>query len=282
MDRPIIQKITDRTFSFSQRGSLAVAYRIDNENVVLIDSGFGENPEIVSLFKDDQLKVAAILHTHIHEDHISNDRLLIDAFNAEVFAGERDLKSMSSRELISKERGVWSEKYIDELQEQCNFPMSVIKNDADSVAIGNAEFKLIPLHGHSLGHVAIVTPDGVCALGDAVIMPDVLSRMKLPYTVNEKWAIESMKKIKKLDYPYYAVSHNSIVHGNEICSVVDSNLAYEYSLLETIEKLLDGKTADKTDTSLILSELGIADVKGMRAESIHFSLKARITYINSN
>lgn len=282
MNRPIINKITDRTSAFSQNGSMITVYRIDSENAVLIDSGLGENERIIYLLRDEHLNVAAVLHTHLHTDHNANDRLLMQYFNCEVYAGERDLKTMRSRELIVKERGVHSPQYVDELYELCNYPMTIIPDDAKSVSIKGAEFTVIPLRGHSLGHMGIATPDGVCALGDALIMPDILGKMKLPYTVNEKSALEAMMKIKELDYPHYVIAHNNIIEKENIDQIADYNLNYEYRLLEKIEQIMSDKNLDANDKRGIITRLGIGRLFGRRTETTEFALDARIEYLNNH
>ena len=43
------------------------------------------------------------------------------------------------------------------------------------IMIDGEIFELISLEGHSVGHVGVVTPDGICCLCDAIVSEDVLS-----------------------------------------------------------------------------------------------------------
>ena len=47
------------------------------------------------------------------------------------------------------------------------------------IMIDGEIFELISLEGHSVGHVGVVTPDGICCLGDAIVSEDVLNVSKL-------------------------------------------------------------------------------------------------------
>ena len=49
------------------------------------------------------------------------------------------------------------------------------------IQIDDAVFQLISLPGHSVGHTGVVTPDGICCIGDAIVSEDVLRVSKMPY-----------------------------------------------------------------------------------------------------
>ena len=61
-----------------------------------------------------------------------------------------------------------------------------------------------------MGHVGVVTPDGICCLGDAIVSEDVLNVSKLPYMANVQKSLASMEKVRSLNYEIYVIAHQSV------------------------------------------------------------------------
>ena len=64
-------QIKGNTGYFFSGQALIVTYRLDEKNIVLIDSGTDPDPELIPFLREHGVSVYAVLHTHLHVDHIA-------------------------------------------------------------------------------------------------------------------------------------------------------------------------------------------------------------------
>ena len=74
--------------------ALVPLYRLSAHEVVLIDSGPEEDPELIEELDRRNLRVRAVLCTHIHPDHIANNDALVARYGAEIFASEKEFETL--------------------------------------------------------------------------------------------------------------------------------------------------------------------------------------------
>ncbi|MBQ1236111.1 MAG: MBL fold metallo-hydrolase, partial [Oscillospiraceae bacterium] len=170
------QKITERTEYVSVDESLIGIYHLGGGRVVLIDAGAREEPEFVSDLKERGLSVAALLCSHLHFDHISTAGLLYEEFHMPCYA-----------------------HYLEEREKEFPtrwFPITRIRED-EPLIIEGQKFEVIYTPGHTKGHLAFVTPDSVCCVGDAFMSEKPLSVSKIPFFEDVDLAIESMELVRQ-------------------------------------------------------------------------------------
>jgi len=160
-------------------------FALSERELVLIDSGERPDEEFTAFFKDNGLSVRAVLCTHLHPDHVANNFALYEKYGCEIFLPQE-------RFLFKEERA---------------YPYKTIT--AHSINICGAEIGVIRTPGHSPGHVAYVTPDGVCCVGDALISQPLLGFSKMPYLEDVEQAILSMEKLRTLPYEHYIIAHRT-------------------------------------------------------------------------
>ena len=57
-------------------GALIPTYILNDREIVLVDSGLHYDPGLVSFIRAVGVSVYAVLQTHLHEDHVANNRIL--------------------------------------------------------------------------------------------------------------------------------------------------------------------------------------------------------------
>lgn len=206
-------KLTERTEYVSIEESLVAIYHLDGNKVVLVDAGAREKPELVAELQGRGLSVAALLCSHLHFDHISTAGLLYEAFGMPSYAS-----ALEERE--------------KEFPTRC-FPITKI-DGTEPIIIEGQRFDIIPTPGHTKGHLAFVTPDGVCCVGDAFMSAEPLRQAKIPYFLNVDEAIESMELIRETKYPAYLLCHEAVVMPEELDGLIDANIDKELELYRMI------------------------------------------------
>lgn len=209
-------------------GNAQIGLYITGRDTVLIDTGRGESEVMRSVLREHDLYPTAILNTHLHIDHIGSNHLLQETCGCAIYCTPEEIKSA--------DEGAGS----------------VQPNPSGS------PFRFIPLPGHSIAHQAVVTPDGVCFLGDALMSID----SKLPYHLDPGKAIRSMEQILRLPYSCFILSHAGIYDSADIRCIAEDNLRREDHFQSQILSLFDGRKI-KTEkvAALFLDSLGISREK---------------------
>lgn len=277
-----LEPITSKTACIRLDGALITVYTMPDSSCVLVDSGSKRSSSLFEYFNEQGIRVSAVIHTHLHSDHIANDRMLTERFGCSIYAGERDIKTMRNRCLIPIERGYITPAFIEEAFEGCNYPMLPISESAADIAVGGESFDIVRVPGHSLGHIGVVTPDGVCCLGDTLISPRILSHMKMPYHADTEMTIESMKKAEQLNYPFFVLAHEDVVRLSDMKNIAAANLESEANLLYKIQNIMDLLGPDQIQPEFMLNALGISNLPIRRKEIVCFSVLSRINYLKNH
>lgn len=209
--------------------ALVPLYRLSSREVVLIDSGPEEDPELIEALDQKKLRVRAVLCTHIHPDHIANNAALVSRYGAEIFASEKEFETL--KEIYGRLRKSSSKPNNRYLEPQ--YPITSI-GTTSSLKIDGTSFGVIPTPGHTLGQLAFVTPDDVCCLGDAMLSLDRLSLSKLPYLEDTALAISTMKQIGKTKHHLYVTSHKGVTPAKDLGELVARNIQKELELYNTL------------------------------------------------
>lgn len=194
-------------------------YYLSPHSVVLIDSGTQESPEFLELLEARQLQVRGILHTHLHIDHIANDTPLIARYGAEVFAAEPE----------PSDAAFWG----------IPVPHPITTNQPDQpISIDGHSFGTLFTPGHSAGHQAILTPDGVLCLGDALMTLGRLKTAKIPFMRNVEESLVSLERIRDTDYPLYLAAHLGVIPQAQLAETLEANIQKELELYDLLRSLV--------------------------------------------
>ena len=209
-------------------GNAQIGLYITGRDTVLIDTGRGESETMLAVLREHDLVPTAILNTHLHIDHIGSNKLLQETYGCAIYCTPEEIKDKDGNAGIVQPNPV------------------------------GGPFRFIALPGHSIAHQAVVTPDGVCFLGDAVMSKG----SKLPYHLDPAKAIASMEQILSLPYSCYVLSHAGIYDSAQVRRIAEDNLRREDHFQSQILSLFDGRKI-KTEkvAALFLDSLGISREK---------------------
>ena len=228
-------------------------YRLSERDVLLIDSGREPHPELLELLDRENLRVRAVLCTHLHEDHIGNNDLLIARYGSKVYASAGDIEELQSRDSVS-------------------YPITAIEGQH----IDGAEIRLLPLPGHTEGQLAYVTPDGVCCVGDAIMTQKPLDRAKIPYMEDVDGSMVSMELLRETDYPLYVVAHKGVVTKEELSALIDRNIQKELDLYELLRSQISEPTPMEQVITDFIRGAGVLSQKMVDQDYVRHTAKVRV------
>ena len=273
--------------------SLVVIYDIDSRRSVLIDSGYSESPELIDLMKSRGRRVSACLCTHFHVDHMGNNGLLQKVYGAKIYASELEIEVQKKRyESDEGSSFEWMDRDKYFFGESGKYRTKPVAEDQREVNVDGARFTVEKLYGHSPAHLGFATPDGVLHVGDAFMTDRVLRHSKVPYELNITKTLDTLEKIRHMDYPYFAASHMGIVEQKDIGRVIGANIDYHESMLSYIESRL-GRSWENMQTFImeIIENRGV-NIKrssnigwipaAVRSYIDHLALKGKVVFGNED
>lgn len=207
-------KVSERTEYVSVDESLIGIYHLGGGNdVVLIDAGAKEEPELLEALIARGINVKALLCTHLHFDHISSAGIIWEHFKMPCYVHHLE------------KTDVFPTRY---------FPLTKLY-DLEPLIIEGERFELIHTPGHTEGHLCFVTPDGVCCVGDTFMSEKPLRASKIPYFLDVDESIRSMEVMRGTDYPLYLLSHEAVIERDALPGLIDENIDKELVLYDMIK-----------------------------------------------
>ncbi len=249
--------ITGRTYTIDLDGTSAGVYMLNDRDAVFIDTGEADSRELIRFLRESEIIPIVIINTHLHIDHIGNNKALCDEYGSRVYCSPTEV-----RDRCSGCRGF--EKY---LTPNCKEGPELIEG---------AVFTFISTPGHSSGHQAVVTPDRVCCLGDSIMSVSKLKKSRIPYVYDSGKAMQSMKKLLSTDYPFYLAAHNGVIGKTDINNTITANIEKEEKLRTIIKNTVTGGiTLDKLEYR-IMKAAGVTNPVTMKQFWMHDSVRTRI------
>ncbi len=232
-------RLTEKTGYIIMDRSLVVVTDISGRECILIDSGYSEAPELLDLLRSRGKRPAAVLCTHFHVDHMGNNGLLQRKAGAKIYAAALEIDVQRSRyESDEGSSFKWMDRDKYFFGESGRYKTKPVAPGQKEVRIGGRSFRVEELFGHSPAHLGFATPDGVLHVGDAIMTDRVLRHSKVPYELNITKTLDTLEKMKRLDYPLFAASHMGIIERRDIAGVIGANIDYHLGMLDYIESSL--------------------------------------------
>lgn len=227
-----IHTIKGKTSYIARHGALIGLYFITERQVLMIDSGVKPDEEMLDFLRGQELDIKAVLCTHMHPDHVANNLALHRDFGAKVYMTEEPF------------RFKWE-----------GYPYGIIRPGRQEFF--GVEIEALEACGHSPGQLALITPDKVCFVGDAVISQPLLAQSKLPYIEDVEQAIISMEKLRRLHCNYFVAAHEAVLLPSEFSALVDENIQKELELYERLRLTVDKPMEIEQAIEIFMDELGV-------------------------
>lgn len=210
-------------------------YMPDRSRAVMIDSGL-KHPDregILALLEQEHIRVATLLTSHFHPDHVGNHTALKAAHGCSVYMTpfarimSRDPSNLQAvgyeTYTLRKARGPYS---------YCG-PDEIIPEGAEEICVDGITFRLLWLPGHAVEQVGFITPDDVAYLSDTVLSDHVLQAVRLPYYTCLRLDLQTKELLKNLRCRRYILAHNGVCDA--LCDLIDRNITTAREKLRLVE-----------------------------------------------
>lgn len=275
-----IINVKGNTFCIDTGMTYIPFYKINAEEIILLDTGWkkGEREGIEEILESNNLKVAAILNSHAHIDHIGNNTYLknkykcviaMSAYEAYICSSELNLKLYYSSLTLKNVKEHYGHMV-------CKTDV-LIEADQDSVTLCGINFKVLHTPGHSPAHICIITPDEVAYLGDTLISYEVMEGAKMPYAYILSEDMKSKAKLYDLRYSKYIVAHKGIY--DDIKKLIDDNMDFYEERAMKIYEAIEGAMTMEDIMKAVIKSFNIHVNNTHRYYFIERMLKSYVEYL---
>ena len=223
-------------------------YKFKDGSVLLIDPGLlGMRPKkIINLLEENNLKLKYIINTHEHGDHFEGGIVLLESNpNIKVFSSEEAKVFIENPNFAAdysmggKANEFLNLKLFNEKNKRIKVD-EVIKEG--SLELNGDQFEIIKLSGHTEGSIGILTSDKVLFVGDLFVASYMLSKFNLLLLYNVKEYLNSIEKIKDIDFEYMVIGHGKeIISKEAIDEVVKNHKESVFKYINQVMELLEDK-----------------------------------------
>lgn len=238
--------VLGNTYAAVGSTALLPIYKLNERDIVLIDTGYAklDRAGLVNLLDGSGLVPKYVLCSHAHFDHTGNVRYLQERYGAKAIlslieAGISVNPDSYRANYVALTYGKSRELFLEE----CFTADRVLRETDTSLELDGRTFGILPLPGHSAGHLGFVTPDGAAYVGDCLISQSEIDGAKLPTSMFIARDLERKAYLKTTDYPVYILAHKEVVRREALEGLIDRNIGFIQSKrTELLEVLEDGMT----------------------------------------
>ncbi len=225
--------------------SMIPLYKLDDRRCVLLDSGLPrEEGALDALLRAQGLTCVGILNSHAHMDHAGNNAFFQRSYATQIALSLGEAGIQSGPLSLQVSVGNLSPGQMRRHQ-GLGIPLAVadvvIRPEDRQVSFCGAEFQVIHTPGHSADHICVITPDGVCYLGDAVITGHTLFRAKFPFMVSMEDTLRSLRLLRGVRAEAFVAAHGGVYP--ELLPYIDMELRFLRARMREILLLAEGEFA---------------------------------------
>jgi hydroxyacylglutathione hydrolase len=276
-----IKRIKGSTFCIDTGMSYIPFYKINDEEIIMLDSGWakGERAGIDELLEQNNFKVASIINSHAHIDHIGNNPYLKQKYNSTIAMPAYEALVCSSTVNL---KVYYSSQTLSEVTEHfghmvCETDIMILDNE-DKIYVCGIKFKILHTPGHSPAHICITTPDDVAYLGDALISHEVMDGAKMPYAYILSEDLKSKLKLYDLKCSKYVVAHKGMY--NDITKLITDNINFYKNRAARIYDVIDGAMTMEDIMKAVIKDFNIRVNSKYRYALIERMLRSYVEYLN--
>lgn len=210
-----LTKLTERVHVWQGGVNFALIVGEEKE-IILVDSGLDSHAPRKALrpFLESGHRLAAIINTHSHADHIGGNADLVRRYMPAVLAPEREIPFIRFPELepLGLYGGAWPHPGLHTkfLRAEPTGVVEALPPAPCRMTMCGVELELIPTPGHALDQVAIAV-DGALLAADGLFQPEVIAKHPVIFLVNVAEYLNSLERIGSRTERYILPGHGGLI-----------------------------------------------------------------------
>lgn len=231
-------KLGEKTYYIKNATNIGI-YKIDNENVFIIDSGNDKDAgkKILKIIEEQGWKVKGIINTHSNADHIGGNKVIQDRTGCNIFTYGIE-KSFTENPILESSFLYGGYPFKDIKNKFLCAKESIVENIDNNLTQG---LEYIHLKGHFFDMIGIKTSDNVYFLADSLFSKETIEKYHLFFIYDVKEYLNTLEMLGTLQGDMYIPSH--VEASNNIQDLINLN---KNKIEEIISKILQICKDEKT------------------------------------
>lgn len=211
-------KVGEKTYYIKNPTNIGI-YKIDDENVYIIDSGNDKDAgkKILKIIEEQNWKIKGIINTHSNADHIGGNRVIQDRTNCEILAHNIE-KCFTKYPILESSFLYGGYPFKDIRNKFLLAKESNVKEIKDNIPNG---LEYIDLKGHFFDMIGIKTSDNVYFLADSLFSEETIAKYHLFFIYDVREYINTLDYLSNLNGKIYIPSHAEAT--NDISRLIELN-----------------------------------------------------------
>ena len=241
-------KVGEKTYYIKNPTNIGI-YKIDNENVYIIDTGNDKDAgkKILKIIEEQGWKVKGIINTHSNADHIGGNKVIQDRINCEIYS--YNIEKAITEYPILEPSFLYGGYPFKELKNKFLFAKeSIVKNIENNLPEG---LEYINLKGHFFDMIGIRTSDNIVFLADSLFSEETITKYHLFFIYDVREYLNTLEQLKELKAKLYIPSHveatkdiNELIEINknkinEVLEVIYNECEKELTFEEILKNVFD-------------------------------------------
>lgn len=197
-------KVGEKTYYLKNATNIGI-YKIDDENVFLIDTGNDKDAgrKILKIVNEQGWNVKGIINTHGNADHIGGNKIIQDRTNCDIYAYNIE-KSFTEYPILETSFLYGGFPFKDLRNKFLLAKESKVTNINNNLPEGLEYFRL---KGHFFDMIGIKTSDNVVFLADSIFSAETITKYQLFFIYDVKEFLNTLDFLSELNATYYIPSH---------------------------------------------------------------------------
>ncbi len=243
-----LMQVGEKTYYIKNPTNIGI-YKIDNENVYIIDTGNDKDAgkKILKIIEEQGWKVKGIINTHSNADHIGGNKVIQDRINCEIYS--YNIEKAITEYPILEPSFLYGGYPFKELKNKFLFAKeSIVKNIENNLPEG---LEYINLKGHFFDMIGIRTSDNIVFLADSLFSEETITKYHLFFIYDVREYLNTLEQLKELKAKLYIPSHveatkdiNELIEINknkinEVLEVIYNECEKELTFEEILKNVFD-------------------------------------------
>ena len=213
-----LMQVGERTYYIKNPTNIGI-YKIDEENVYLIDSGNDKDAgkKILKIVEEQGWEVKGIINTHSNADHIGGNKVIQDRAGCNIYAYNIE-KTFTENPILESSFLYGGYPFKDLRNKFLLAKESAVTEIENNLPEGLEYFTL---KGHFFFFIFIKTSDNVYFLADSLFSEETISKYHLFFIYDVKEYLNTLDYLSSLNASLFIPSHCEAT--NNIKSLIDTN-----------------------------------------------------------
>ena len=231
-------KVGEKTYYIKNATNIGI-YKIDDNNVYLIDTGNDKNAgkKILKIVDEQGWNVKGIITTHSNADHIGGNKVIQDRTNCTILAYNIE-KSFTEFPILESSFLYGGYPFKDIRNKFLLAKESVVTPIENNLPEGLEYFAL---KGHFFDMIGIKTSDNVYFLADSLFSEETITKYHLFFIYDVREFLNTLEYLYTLNGSLYIPSHCEAT--SDISSLIELN---RNKVNETMNKIYNTCEKEKT------------------------------------